>query len=134
MLWWRAELRLTITEPRTGRKEAVVKLPISTTSMTFLSAGTPEPVVDFETKRPRTDEAGQPLFAAQIVVLADGGAEVISVKTAGTPPSIGQGQAVKVTGLVATPWAMGDRSGVSFRAASIEATATVSAGSGRQSG
>lgn len=110
-----------------------MKLPIDTTSMTFLAAGTPEPVLDFESKRPRTDENGQPLVATQIVALAGGGAEVISVKTAGTPPSIGQGQVVKLTGLVATPWAMGERSGVSFKAASIEATATAPSGSARQS-
>jgi hypothetical protein len=32
-------------------------------------------------------------------------------------PGIGQGHPVKVSGLVAQPWTMGDRSGVAFRAA-----------------
>ena len=33
---------------------------------------------------------------------------------------IRQGHPVKVVGLVAQPWTMGDRSGVAFRAARIE--------------
>ena len=105
-----------------------MKLPIDTSTMTFLSAGVPEPVVDFDTKRPRTDENGQPIFATQIVALADGGAEVISIKVAGQPPTVGQGQVVKVTGLVATPWSMGDRSGISFKAARVEASSPAPAG------
>jgi hypothetical protein len=35
-------------------------------------------------------------------------------------PGIRQGAPVKVSGLVAQPWTMADRSGVSFRAARIE--------------
>jgi hypothetical protein len=34
--------------------------------------------------------------------------------------AIRQGVPVKVTGLVAQPWTMADRSGVSFRAARVE--------------
>jgi hypothetical protein len=34
--------------------------------------------------------------------------------------AIRQGHPVKVTGLVAQPWAMNDRSGVAFRAARVE--------------
>ena len=67
------------------RRKGVVsmKLPIDTSVMTFLAAGPPEPVVDFESKAAKLDEHGAPLFAVQLVVLADGGAEVIGVKVAG---------------------------------------------------
>ncbi|MGZ4619463.1 MAG: hypothetical protein ACXV3F_12260 [Frankiaceae bacterium] len=52
---------------------------------------------------------------------ADGGAEILPVKVAGQPSAqVTQGSVVKVSGLVATPWAMGDRSGISFKAARIE--------------
>jgi hypothetical protein len=47
-----------------------------------------EPVVDFETKRPRADENGEPLFAVQLVALAEGTAEIIAVKVAGTAPAV----------------------------------------------
>ena len=52
--------------------------------------------------------------------MADGAAEVISVKVPGEPKGITQGTAIKVSGLVATPWTMGDRNGVAYRATQIE--------------
>lgn len=101
-----------------------MKLPIDTTGMTFLAAGPPEPVLDFESKSPKVDEKGAPLHSVQVVALNDGGAEVISVKVAGQPKGVSQGSAVKITGLVATPWTMGDRSGVAFRAEQIESASS----------
>lgn len=97
-----------------------MKLPIDTTGMTFLCATGPEPVLDFETKAPKADENGEPFYGVQVVTISDSGAEVISVKIPGQPTVKG-GQAVSVQGLVATPWSMGDRSGVAFRATKIEA-------------
>jgi hypothetical protein len=97
-----------------------VKLPVDTSAIAFLCAMPPEPVIDFETKRPRADEHGEPLYAVQLVALAEGSAEIIAVKTAGAAPAIRQGQPVKVVGLVAQPWTMGDRSGVAFRAVRVE--------------
>lgn len=102
-----------------------MKLPIDTSGMTFMCVNPPESVLDFETKRPKADENGEPLYAVQLVAMAVGvGAEIISVKIAGEPKGVGQGTAVKVTGLVASPWSMGDRNGMSFKAARIEAVAS----------
>ena len=106
-----------------------MKLPIDTTGMTFLAAGPPEPVLDFESKTPKVDENGAPLHSVQVVALNDGGAEVISVKVAGQPKGVGQGSTVKIAGLVATPWSMGDRSGVAYRAEHIEPTSAARSGS-----
>lgn len=97
-----------------------MKLPIDTTGMTFLAAGPPEPVLDFESKTPKVDENGAALYSVQLVALNDGGAEVIGVKVAGQPKGVSQGATVRVVGLVATPWSMGDRSGVAYRATQIE--------------
>jgi hypothetical protein len=83
-----------------------MKLPVDTSAIAFLCAVEAEPVVDFETKRPRADENGEPLYVVQLIAL--------------TGPGIRQGQPVKVIGLVAQPWTMADRSGVAFRAARIE--------------
>jgi hypothetical protein len=78
-------------------------------------------VVDFETKRPRADDNGEPLYVVQLVALAENSAEILAVKVPGMPgPGLRQGHPVKVVGLVAQPWTMGDRSGVAFRAARIE--------------
>ncbi len=103
-----------------------MKLPIDTAGLTFLAAAAPEPALDYETKAAKVDERGVPIFAVQIVALVDGGAEVLAVKVAGEPKGVTQGSTVKLVGLTAQPWAMGDRSGVAFRASRIEP-----AGSGR---
>jgi hypothetical protein len=98
-----------------------VKLPIDTSAIAFLCALAPEPVVDFETKRPRADENGEPLYVIQLPVMGDGSADLIAVKVPGVPSqAIRQDAPVKVTGLVAQPWTMADRSGVSFRAQRVE--------------
>jgi len=98
-----------------------VKLPVDTSPIAFLCAVEAEPLVDFETKRPRADENGEPLYVVQLIAMADGVADILAVKVPGQPgPGIRQGHPVKVTGLVAQPWSMNDRSGVAFRAARIE--------------
>ena len=98
-----------------------MKLPIDTSAIAFLCAMPPEPVIDFETKRPRADENGEPLVVIQLLAMSDGSADLLAVKVPGVPSSaIRQGVPVKVTGLVAQPWTMQDRSGVSFRAAKVE--------------
>ena len=47
------------------------------------------------------------------------GAEVIVLKVAGDP-KVGRGAMLKLEGLVALPWSIGERSGVAFRASRIE--------------
>lgn len=103
------------------RRESIMKLPIDTTGMTFLCVSPPESVRDFDTKRPKADENGEPIYAVQLVAMAAGSAEIISVKISGEPKGITQGTPIKVTGLVASPWSMGDRSGVSFKATRLDA-------------
>lgn len=102
-----------------------MKLPIDTAQMTFMCASEPAAVLDFETKQPKADEHGQPLYSTQVVMLSEGGAEVISLKTPGRPTTA-TGQMLMVGSLVATPWAMGDRNGVAYRAAHIEPAAGAS--------
>jgi hypothetical protein len=98
-----------------------MKLPVDTSAIAFLCAVEAEPVVDFETKRPRADENGEPLYVVQLIAMTGGAAEIIAVKVPGQPStSIRQGHPVRVHGLVAQPWTMNDRSGVAFRAARIE--------------
>ena len=98
-----------------------MKLPIDTSAIAFLCAMAAEPVVDFETRRPKADENGEPLYVVQLIALSDGAAEIIAVKVPGQPSAgIRQGHPVKVSGLVAQPWSRNDRAGVAFRAARIE--------------
>ena len=102
-----------------------MKLPIDTSAIAFLCALAPEPVIDFQTKQHRADENGEPLYVLQLLAMGDGSADLLAVKIPGVPSSaIRQGSPVKVTGLVAQPWTMQDRSGVSFRAARVEPAIT----------
>jgi hypothetical protein len=98
-----------------------MRLPIDTSAISFLCALAPEPVVDFETRRPKADENGEPLYVVQLLVMGEESADLIAVKVPGVLSSgIRQGHPVKVTGLVAQPWTMNDRAGVAFRAARVE--------------
>ncbi len=97
-----------------------MKLPVDTSSIAFLCALEAQPVLDFETRQPRADGNGEPLYVVQLIALAEGEAEILAVKVPGMPSGIRQGHPVKVSGLVAQPWTMQDRAGVAFRAARIE--------------
>ena len=74
-----------------------MRLPIDTSGMSFVVAGAVEPVRDFESKQPRTDENGSPLFSVPLMVLGDNQPEIISVKLAGEAPAVAPGQPAKVT-------------------------------------
>jgi hypothetical protein len=97
-----------------------VKLPVDTSAIAFLCALEPQPLLDFETRQPRAESNGEPLYVVQLIALAEGEAEILAVKVPGQPSGIRQGHPVKVSGLVAQPWTMNDRSGVAFRAARVE--------------
>jgi hypothetical protein len=98
----------------------MLRLPIDTTELRFVATTSPEPVVDFTTRSPKADENGEPLYVVQLVALAaEGGGELITVKTAGAPKGVTPGAFVTVADLLATPWSMNDRSGVSFKARAI---------------
>ncbi len=104
-----------------------MRLPVDTSAVHFVTAGPAEPAVDFDTKQPKLDEDGRPLFNVHLFSVGAGGRDVVTVKVSGEPKGLGEFTPVKVTDLVATTWSMGDRSGVSFRAAKVEPVATVKA-------
>jgi hypothetical protein len=104
-----------------------MQLPIDSGAIRFISDGAAKPLVDFETKVPRIDETGRPLFTVGLFVSAKDSRDTIEVKIAGEPKGLGDVQLVRVTGLVATTWTMGDRHGVSFRAERIEPLSKVQA-------
>jgi hypothetical protein len=97
-----------------------MKLPVDTSAIAFLCALEPQAVLDFETRQPRADANGEPLYVVQLIALGEGEAEILAVKVPGMPSGLHQGHPVRVSGLVAQPWSMNDRSGVAFRAARIE--------------
>jgi hypothetical protein len=110
-----------------------MKLKVDTAGMQFLVAVAPEPARDWDTKEQRVDTDGQPIFSGQLVALGDGNAQILPVKVPGDPGPLPQGTPVKVTGLVATPWSLDQRTGVSFKAERIEALASAN-GSNEKAG
>lgn len=65
-----------------------------------------------------------PLWAAQLVVMDDRGADTIVVTLATPePPQLQQGQPVTPVHLVAQPWSRNGREGVAFRATEIRTIA-----------
>ena len=60
-----------------------MRLPIDTSAISFLCALAPEPVLDFETKRPRADENGEPLYVIHLLAMGEGSADLIAVKVPG---------------------------------------------------
>jgi len=47
-----------------------MRLPIDTVAVQFMSAGPAEPVLDFETKAPRLDGNGQPLYSVHLFAIS----------------------------------------------------------------
>ena len=97
-----------------------MKLPIDTGSVKFAAAGPAEPVLDYETRAPKLDENGTPLFNVPLFAAGTGIKDSITVKVAGEPKGLGEFTMVKVTNLIATTWEVGSNHGVSFRADRIE--------------
>ena len=98
-----------------------MQLSLDINRSTFLVSKEPEPAMDPASGAQKLNREGQPLFSVQVVWITETGAEVINVKTVTKPIGVSTGSAVRVVGLVATPWAINDRSGVSFSADRIEA-------------
>ena len=109
-----------------------MQLDIDTTKITFLSAGEAEQMTEHDSDRPRLDKDGKALFVVRLVALSNGQAEVLPVRVAGESPKVGQGTPVRCTGLTATPWQMGERSGITYRAERIEAVTPARVAPGAQ--
>jgi hypothetical protein len=62
-----------------------MKLPVDTSAIAFMCAMAPEPVVDFETRRPKADENGEPLYVIQLLAMGEDSADLLAVKVPGVP-------------------------------------------------
>jgi hypothetical protein len=105
-----------------------MRLPIDLSNLSFIAGSDPAGVLDMD-RRPRADKAtGELLWGLDLVVLGgEDGAEVWPVRMVGEPKGIRTGQALRVEGLIAAPWEIEGRHGISFRARVIEAAGPASA-------
>ena len=97
-----------------------MRLPIDTTTVKFAAAGPAEPVLDFETRQPKTDENGVPLFNVPVFAAGSGVKDSITIKVAGEVKGPSEFTIVKITNPIASTWEVGSNHGVSFRADRIE--------------
>ena len=104
-----------------------MRLPIDTQAVRFVTAGPAEPVLDFETWSQRIDVNGQPLYNVHLFAVGSGSRDSITVKVAGEPKGLGEFTPIKVTGLMAATWDIGDKHGVSFRADRVDVASKATA-------
>ena len=97
-----------------------MRLPIDTSTIKFATVGPAEPVLDFATKAPKTDENGTPLYSVPVFAAGSGIKDSITIKVSGDVKGLGEFTMVKITNLIAQTWEVGDNHGVSFRADRIE--------------
>ncbi|WP_329019165.1 SCO3933 family regulatory protein [Streptomyces sp. NBC_00690] len=76
-----------------------------------------------ETKEVKKDRDGNPVYTVAVTVRQDGRRiSVVEIAVTGEPKGVTEGSEVRVTGLTAFAWSMGDRHGISFRADAITPT------------
>ena len=95
-----------------------MRLELKTERAQFLVTRAPEPKTDQDGRQKRDQRSQELLWQTELVAIDAEGADVIRVATA-FEPKVGPGQYVKVDDLVASPWSMGDRSGVAYRAGTL---------------
>ncbi|CAM5367594.1 hypothetical protein AB0F92_15870 [Kitasatospora aureofaciens] len=77
-------------------------------------------IANRETGEVRKNQDGQTMYTVGIAVRQEGRrASIIEISVPGEPAGVVEGVQVRVTGLTAFSWAMGDRHGLSFRADAI---------------
>jgi hypothetical protein len=99
------------------------RIPVDTRGITFQAASEVTPALDFESRQQRSDESSRPLWQVQVLVTAPDSMSIERIRFAvPTAPIFKVGQALSVTGLVATPYVNGQRAAISFKAEAVSAT------------
>lgn len=97
-------------------------IPVDTTRLGVLRCAVgPEPkITDFDSGEVKKDREGNTIYTVAVMVRQDRRrVSVIEIAVPGEPKGVVEGVEVKVTGLEAFAWSMGDRHGVSFRASTL---------------
>ncbi|MEU3600612.1 hypothetical protein ABZ714_18115 [Streptomyces sp. NPDC006798] len=97
-------------------------IPVDTARLGVLRCAIPPEVKysNAETKEVKKDREGNPVWTVAVMVRQEARRiSVIEIAVPGDQKGVTEGTEVRVTGLVAFAWAMGDRHGISFRANAI---------------
>lgn len=103
---------------------ADMRFPIDDGAVTYTCGTAPQPVKDYGNGGQKATEDGEPLFSVGVLAMANGEAELISIKVAGkVAAGVVPGASLKVVGLVAAHWSIDGKSGMAFRCSRIEPVA-----------
>ena len=101
-----------------------MRLMLDTTKVTFTVTKRPEPRKDYGKDQQKMDrDTGRPQWVVEVLAMDSERGEVIRVTVAGDEPKVRQGQSVSLTELEAIAWTNNGKSGVAYRAASIQLAA-----------
>jgi hypothetical protein len=126
-----------IYESEEGKEFEPMRFPIGDAQMQYVCGTAPQPVKDFQSGGQKASEDGEPLFSVGVLAMANGEAEMVSVKVAGQiPVGVVPGAALKVVGLVVMHWSIDGKSGMAFRRSRVEplVPAHASNGAGEKAG
>lgn len=98
-----------------------MRLMLDTSAVAFTVTKAPEPRRDYGKTEQRVDKGtGRPEWVVEALAMDPEGGVVIRVTVAGDQPRVTQGQPVRFDGLEAIPWSNNGKSGVAYRAASVQ--------------
>ena len=105
-----------------------MRLLLDTSQVTFMVTKGPEPRRDYgKTEQKMDRDTGQPQWVVEVLAQDSERGEVIRVTVTGDQPRVTTGQPVRFEGLEAIPWSNNGKSGVAYRAASIQPAAPAKA-------
>lgn len=98
-----------------------MRLLLDISAVAFTVTKAPEPRRDFGKTEQKVDrDTGRPQWVVEVLAMDPERGEVIRVTVAGDQPRVNQGQGVRFEGLEAIPWSNNGKSGVAYRAASVQ--------------
>jgi hypothetical protein len=101
-----------------------MKLLLNTDKYAFTVTKAPEPRKDYGKDQQKMDrDTGRPQWVVEVLAMDAERGEVIRVTVAGDEPKVRQGQPVSFTDLEAIAWTNNGKSGVAYRAATIQQAA-----------
>ena len=101
-----------------------MRLMLDTSAVSFTVTRVPEARRDFGKTEQKVDrDTGRPQWVVEVLALDSERGEVIRVSVAGDQPKVNQGQPVRFDSLEAIPWSNNGKSGVAYRAATVQLSA-----------
>jgi len=97
-----------------------VLLPIATDGIKLEVTSEPKAITNYDNGAPKLDEKGRPLFSVRVLWDDGKSTEMITIKVGGQPPAFGHRAQVKAVGLVAQPYVVNGKDGISFTAESLQ--------------